>query len=101
MGNGGSMSYSEGKPFWLMDTATGEKVYEGVTALSQAKDYKNQRGRNYNQTDVYIMDFSDFSKPGTYKVYVEGVGTSYDFEIGEDTWRDAFFVSARGMYHQR
>lgn len=101
MGDGGGLNYSEGTPFWLIDTATGEKVYQGVTALSQSKDYKNMRGRNYNQTDVYIMDFSDFSTPGNYTVYVEGVGTSYEFEIGENTWRDAFYVSARGMYHQR
>ena len=101
MGNGGGLSYGAGKPFWLIDTATGEKVYQGVTALSQSKDYQNLRDRNHYQTDVYIMDFSDFSTPGDYTVYVDGVGTSYEFTIGENTWRDAFYVSARGMYHQR
>ncbi|MEO0868237.1 MAG: glycoside hydrolase family 9 protein, partial [Cyanobacteria bacterium J06642_11] len=61
----------------------------------------DNRDRNHNETDVFIMDFSDFSTPGQYRVYVDGVGTSYEFEIGEDTWRDGFYVSARGMYHQR
>ena len=101
MGNGGGLDYPIGQTFWLLDAATGEKVYQGVTTLSQAKDDKNLRDRNHNQTDVYKMDFSDFSTPGTYSVYVEGVGKSYEFEIGEDTWQEAFYVSARGMYHQR
>ena len=101
MGNGGGLDYGEGKSFWLIDTATGKKVYEGKTTLSQSKDYKDLQDRNHNDTDVFMMDFSQFSTPGQYRVYVDGVGTSYDFEIGENTWRDAFYVSARGMYHQR
>lgn len=101
MGNGGGLSYVAGKPFWLIDTATGERVYDGKTILSQAGDVKNLRERNHNDTDVFMMDFSQFSTPGQYRVYVDGVGTSYEFEIGENTWRDAFYVSARGMYHQR
>ncbi|MFG6094599.1 glycoside hydrolase family 9 protein [Leptothoe sp. ISB3NOV94-8A] len=101
MGNGGGLDYSTGKAFWLIDTATGNRVYEGQTALSQSKDYRDSQDRNHNDTDVFIMDFSDFSTPGQYRVYVDGVGTSYEFEIGENTWRDGFYVSARGMYHQR
>ncbi|MBT9313548.1 glycoside hydrolase family 9 protein [Leptothoe kymatousa] len=101
MGNGGGVNYEENKPFWLIDVATGDKVYEGQTKLSQSKDYRDSQGRNHNETDVFIMDFSDFSVAGQYQIYVDGVGTSYEFEIGENTWRDGFFVSARGMYHQR
>ncbi|MEA5463733.1 glycoside hydrolase family 9 protein [Leptothoe sp. PORK10 BA2] len=101
MGHGGGLSYEAGKAFWLIDTATGEKVYAGKITLSQAADEKNKRGRNHNDTDVFMMDFSQFSTPGRYRVYVDGVGTSYEFEIGEHTWRNAFYVSARGMYHQR
>ena len=101
MGSGGGLDYPEGKAFWLLDVTTGNKVYEGKTALSQSKDYRDRQDRNHNETDVFIMDFSDFSIPGQYQVYVDGVGTSYEFEIGENTWRDAFYISARGMYHQR
>lgn len=101
MGSGGGLDYDAGKPFWLIDTTTKEKVYEGKTILSQSKDYKDHHERNHNDTDVFMMDFSDFSEPGQYQVYVDGVGTSYEFEIGENTWRNGFYVSARGMYHQR
>ena len=101
MGKGGGLDYATDKSFWLIDTATGNKVYEGKTALSQSKEYRDLQDRNHNETDIFIMDFSEFSTPGQYRVYVDGVGTSYEFEIGENTWRDAFYVSARGMYHQR
>ncbi|NEQ54000.1 MAG: hypothetical protein F6K11_28365, partial [Leptolyngbya sp. SIO3F4] len=101
MGDGGGLSYPNSKPFWLINANTGEKVYEGKTTLSQSVNTKNKRERNHNDTDVFLMDFSAFSTPGQYRVYVDGVGTSYPFEIGENTWRDAFYVSARGMYHQR
>lgn len=101
MGDGGGLDYAEGKPFWLINTETNEKIYQGQIALSQSADIKDRRGRNHNDTDVFMMDFSAVTTPGRYQVYVEGVGTSYEFEIGENTWRDAFYVSARGMYHQR
>ncbi|MEM8613620.1 MAG: PA14 domain-containing protein, partial [Cyanobacteria bacterium P01_H01_bin.105] len=102
MGDGGGLDYDAGTPFWLIDVATGERVYEGQTTLSKAaNEAEDFRGRNHSQTDVFMMDFSDFGTPGQYAVYVDGVGTSYEFEIGENTWRDAFYISARGMYHQR
>ena len=102
MGNGGALDYDEGLNFWLIDEATGEKVYSGTTSLSQPKEEEEDfRKRNYNSTDVYLMDFSDFQTPGEYRVYVDGIGTSFPFLINEKTWEDAFYVSARGMYHQR
>jgi endoglucanase len=102
MGDGGGLSYTVGTDFWLVDIATGNKVYQGQVELSKAADeFEDNRGRNYNGTDVYLMDFSDFQTPGDYQVVVDGIGTSYSFAIGEKTWEDAFSVSARGFYHQR
>ncbi|NEP61037.1 MAG: hypothetical protein F6K31_29325 [Symploca sp. SIO2G7] len=101
MGNGGGLSYAKDKPFWVINADTSEKIYRGQISLSQSTDNKDRRVRNHSDTDVFMMDFSLVTTPGRYQVYVEGVGTSYEFEIGEHTWRDAFYVSARGMYHQR
>jgi endoglucanase len=102
MGDGGALEYQPGTPFWLIDEATGQKVYRGKVALSQTQGTPEDLvGRNYNGTDVYIMDFSDFQTPGTYRVAVDGVGTSFNFEIGEKTWEQGFYVTARGFYHQR
>ncbi|MEM0980514.1 MAG: glycoside hydrolase family 9 protein, partial [Cyanobacteria bacterium P01_H01_bin.58] len=102
MADDAPVEYEVGTPFWLIDTATGAKVYEGQIELAKAKEEaEDRRGRNYNGTDVYWMDFSDFSEAGEYQVLVDDIGTSYTFEIGEKTWEDAFYTSVRGLYHQR
>ena len=101
-GNGGGLSYTEGQTFWLVDEQLNQKVYSGKTVLSKAKAaVEDARGRNYNGTDVYWMDFSQFSQPGRYRLCVEGIGCSVSFEIQSDIWTKAFYVSARGFYHQR
>lgn len=103
MGSGGGLSYEEGLAFHVLEDKSGRSVFDGQITLSKAADdmtedaYKN----NHNGTDVYEMDFSSLRETGTYRVCVDGVGCSYPFEIGEDVWRKAFTVSARGFYHQR
>jgi len=103
MGSGRGVDYPNRLQFCVLDDATGEATFEGKIRLSKAADDRTEDAhkRNYNGTDVYEMDFSPLDKPGRYRVYVEGVGCSYPFEISKDVWRDAFHVSARGFYHQR
>lgn len=96
------LDYESGLTFWLKDVSTGENVYTGVTELSVARDVaEDPRGDNYNETDVYLMDFSDFSEPGNYTVCVEGIGCSFDFQIAENSWEQAFNISIQGLYNQR
>ena len=102
MGNGGGLDYPAGLDFWLINEETNQKMYTGVTQLSVAKDQpEDPRDRNYNGADVYLMDFSDFQTSGQYRLCVAGIGCSFSFEIGRDSWKKAFQVSARGFYHQR
>jgi len=103
IGSGGPMAYEPGLGFQILDHATGQRVFEGKTALAKAlRDTDEDTfNKNYNGTDVFMMDFTNLDKPGTYRVYVDGVGCSYPFEISKDAWRKAFTVSARGFYHQR
>ncbi len=102
MGDGGPLDYSELR-FSVLDDGTGESVYDGTLRLSKAKDATDEDAykTNHNGTDVYEADFSDLADPGTYRVYVEGIGCSYPFPISDTAWRDSFLVSARGFYHQR
>jgi endoglucanase len=103
MGSGGPMDYRGVKKFFLLDQGTGETVYEGDIRLSKAASEKNEDAynRNFNGTDVYSLDFSSVTRTGAYRIYVEGVGCSYAFNIAPDAWAKAFYVSARGLYHQR
>ncbi|NEP16832.1 MAG: hypothetical protein F6J97_07990 [Leptolyngbya sp. SIO4C1] len=101
MGTGGGLSYPSGLRFQLVD-ARDRVVYRGLSELSRAADQpEDARDRNYSGTDVYRLDFSDFQTPGRYRLCVEQVGCSFAFPIGDETWAEAFYVSARGFYHQR
>ena len=44
---------------------------------------------------VYPLDFSAFAPAGRYRVVVDGVGCSYDFEIGRDSVGAAPFQTCR------
>jgi endoglucanase len=102
-GSGGAVDYPPGLAFRVLDERTGKAVFEGKTSLSKAGNDLTEDAykRNFNGTDVYEMDFSALSVPGTYRVSVEGIGCSFPFEVGADVWRKAFFVAARGFFHQR
>ncbi|MEM6313666.1 MAG: cellulase N-terminal Ig-like domain-containing protein, partial [Planctomycetota bacterium] len=101
LGTGGGLAYDVQR-FELIDTA-GRTVHTGaveqVKALGAPEQLLEQR--DYSQTAVYALDFSDFEQPGTYRVFVPGVGTSGPFTIGGTVWTDAFSVSMRGLLHHR
>ncbi|MHC4564766.1 MAG: glycoside hydrolase family 9 protein, partial [Planctomycetota bacterium] len=103
MGSGGAMRYADNLTFCVVDDDTMAIVYSGKTSLSKSPSEKNEDAykRNFNATYVYEMDFSDFKRPGRYRVAVEGIGWSYPFRIGKDVWKNAFRTSARGFYHLR
>jgi endoglucanase len=102
MGSGGPLDYKEGLRFSIVNTATGEAVYHGQTTLAKPlTETEDASGRNFNGTSVYLIDFSALNEEGEFVVVVEGIGRSYPFSISRDAWRRAFYVSARGFYHQR
>jgi endoglucanase len=102
-GTGGAVDYKAGTKFWLIDDRTGQKVYDGQIQLSKGKNDITEQflNKNFSNTDVYIMDFSAFKTPGKYRVAVDGVGTSFSFEINNQVWDLAFKASVKGMYNQR
>ena len=103
MGSGGGLKYANGLTFHIVDDKTGTIVYSGRTSLSKSAVEKNEDAykRNFNLTDVYEMDFTNFNRPGRYKVCVEKIGCSYPFIIDKEIWNNAFRTSARGFYHLR
>jgi len=47
------------------------------------------------------LDFSALTTVGTYRVCVAGLGCSWSFKVGPAALGGAFYVHARGLYHQR
>ena len=103
MGDGGGLTWPRGLPFRVLDDASGESVFSGTLRLSKAANAADEDAyqTNHNKTDVWEADFSALSRPGMYRVCVEGIGCSYSFPVADDVWRKAFYASARGFYHQR
>ena len=87
------------KPFSLKDDG-GRTVFTGKLK-PRRKDPVNANGTPFTGEEVLELDFSAFTRPGRYHLEVEGVGRSETFRIGDDTMAEAFYVHARGLYHQR
>jgi endoglucanase len=102
MGSGGKLEYGSGLGFSVIDERTNQKVFTGKTQLSRtSQENEDARSRNYTNTNVYWMDFTPVQSPGKYRVCVDTIGCSVSFQISPDVWKNAFYISARGLYHQR
>ncbi|MCX7599936.1 MAG: glycoside hydrolase family 9 protein [Armatimonadetes bacterium] len=105
LGTGGAQSYSDGLGFAVLDDATGKEVYRGKVEVSRRASEPEymwvKEPRNWNYTDVLRMDFSELTRPGTYRLYVDGIGCSHPFRIAEDVWQKAFLIQMQGLLNQR
>jgi endoglucanase len=50
---------------------------------------------------VQLADFSSLAAPGRYYLDVPGVGRSWNFAIGADAYRRAYYLAMRSFYGQR
>jgi endoglucanase len=103
MGSGGPLPFRERTVFSVIENKSGRVVLKGEAKRTKGAGERNEDAynRNINGADVHMIDFSALTKPGNYRVCVEGVGCSYPFDVQADVWRKAFYVSVRGLYHQR
>ncbi len=102
MGSGGARNYSgfQHNSVYVYDVASGV-AHEAGEVVFWMPNGSDVFGRNLIQSDVWNIDFSSFTDPGTYRLVVEGVGCSQDFEIGDDVYADPFKVSVRGYFFMR
>ena len=102
LGTGGPHTYEEAATFQLLSDADAV-VFEGPVQLVLPVDGKEQVRveKNLSGTAVYALDFSAFTQPGEYRVFVPGVGCSYPVLIGRDAWAAAFKLSMHGFLVQR
>ena len=104
LGTGGPLNYQGISTFHLIDCNNNTKAFSGN--INMVWDYsKPERmgttNKNNNHTNVYKMEFGDFNRSGCYKIYIEGIGCSYSFDISDHCWEKAFMVSMKGFYNHR
>ena len=90
--------------FEVIDAA-GKTVFTGQPKLTKALGAKEwlcvHEQKDYLLTAAYRLDFSSVNKPGEYRVFVPGIGTSYPFRIAADTWEKPFKTAMHGILTQR
>ena len=102
-GTGGGQTYSLPMSFRVVNAVSGKTVYRGAVKLGwpASQPEHMQREENFIKADVYWMDFTPVSTPGTYRVVVDGIGCSFDFPIRRDVWDGAFKIQMRGLVNER
>lgn len=102
MGDGAGRDYSsyEGHAVWLVDVATGARHRVGEVAFWKAAgpDFGTW---NATASPVWTCDFTDFTTPGRYRLAIEGIGCSPDFELRDSIYREPYRTSLRGFYYMR
>lgn len=102
MGDGGARDYSSfvGRKSWLVNVKTGGKTPAGPVKF-WAKSGPDYGKWNLTRSDVWTADFSSAAKPGRYRLAIEGVGASQEFDIKPDVYFEPFKTSVRGFYFMR
>ncbi len=85
--------YTGDKTFDVIDVASGQTVFTGDIA-------GRVLNMTANETNCY-GDFSSVTTPGKYIVRTASLGDSFEFEIGNDVYNDAFADVIKMLYMQR
>ncbi|HEY3372259.1 MAG TPA: T9SS type A sorting domain-containing protein [Prolixibacteraceae bacterium] len=102
MGDGGARNYAafQGKKVYIYDVITKLSQEVGTITFWKANG-SDSGGFNLINSNVWKVDFTGFSTPGTYRLVVEEVGCSPDFTISRDVYYQPFQVSTRGYFYMR
>ena len=102
MGDGGARDYSsfEGKKVSIYDVHNKKSHKVGTVSLWKA-NAADAGGYDLINSNVWNIDFTGFSKPGTYRLVVEDVGCSQDFTIGKTAYAEPFKISTIGYFYMR
>ena len=94
------LKHLAGKIFELRESSSGKCVFKN--SLKLRRDDPDYTGATvFTGEEVLELDYSSFNTPGSYYLYVDGIGRSMDFVIGSETLNEAFYIHARGLYHKR
>ena len=104
LGDGGQRDYSswEGRKVFLYNVKTKKKQNAGIVKFwkSVADATKEAGEKALIGTDVWNIDFKG-TTPGRYRLVVEDVGCSMDFDIASDIYFQPYRYSVRGYYYMR
>lgn len=103
----GPLDFSNIDEFLVIDVNSGTPVLTGQPKLRAANPRCTELGNKdpsrplYSGEDIYELDLSDLKTEGEYFISIPKVGRSWTFTVSDDVFGDAFYIAARGLYHQR
>lgn len=102
LGDAGARDYTAyvGRKVQLVDAKSGRKHDVGKVAFWK-KGGTDYGGWNLTKSDVWTCDFSSFTQPGTYRLSIEGIGCSQEFEIRDGIYREPYKISLQGFFFMR
>ena len=104
LGEGGQRDYRpfQGKNVYLYNVATGASKKVGTVKFWKPRSASKAEagGKDLTGSDVWNIDFKE-SEPGRYRLVVEDVGCSMDFDIADDVYYQPYRYSLRGYYYMR
>jgi len=111
LGDGGSLDLSAyaNNQFSLIDQTNGAVAYTGTLKFRKDKTtietFQNNPletpDQNFIGAEVYECDFSNFNTPGLYAISIEGIGSSFKFEISCNVLRKPFESVMKGIFNNR
>jgi endoglucanase len=103
MGDGGARNYAGfvGNKVYIYNVNTSASQQVGTVAFWKNSSTNEAGWWNLTASNVWKADFTGFNTPGTYRIAIEGVGCSENFEIKKDVYFEPFRVSTRGYFYMR
>ncbi len=102
IGDGGAIDYSAyaGRDVNIVNAKTGRTQKVG-TVKDWKKSGADLGGWNITKSDVWTCDFTGFNTPGRYRLYVDGIGCSPEFELSDEIYRAPYRTSLLGFFYMR
>jgi len=102
MGDGGARDYTSfvGSKVYVCDVTSKQSTQVGTVAFWKPSG-TDVGGYNIFRSSVWTADLSSITTPGTYRLVVDGVGASQDFQIASGIYADPFRVAVRGYFYMR
>jgi endoglucanase len=79
--------------FYLVSIPKNDTVFKGKLNKAGTWEFSNE--------SVSKADFSKFTQPGNYVIYVKGIGKSQSFQIGQKIHLNALKAGIKSYYYQR
>ncbi len=105
----GALEFPQAKNFSVIDVKTGKPVFSGPVTLRERDPRFDPTKKEPDPLsrpsmfgeNVYEMDLSGLRAEGVFFITVPGVGRSWPFRHSTDAYGEAFYIAARGLFHQR